>query len=166
MCGLVVSLVLWRIDCCNSLLAGLPQSMAGKLQRVQNCAARLVIRALPHVHISSIFRHLHWLPVRARISYKTACLCFNAITSSTLLISLTFYICTLLLDLFAPVTFYICTLLLDLFAPVPTPAYSKSHSISARQKVIVLTLTLVFLSGIYCHCTLEMLQLFTPSSLL
>ncbi|WP_419638839.1 hypothetical protein, partial [Thiolapillus sp.] len=80
---LVVSLVLSRIDYCNSLLAGLPQSLVGKLQRVQNCAARLVVRAPPHVHITPILRHLHWLPVRARISYKTACLCFNAITSST-----------------------------------------------------------------------------------
>ena len=73
------------------------------------------------------------------ISYKTACLCFNAITSS-LLISL---------------TFYVCTLLLILFAPVPTPASSKFHSISARQKVIVFSLTLVPLSGTHCHCTLE-----------
>ena len=63
-------------------------------------------------------------------------------------------------------TFDICTLLLDLFAPVPTPTSSKFHSISARQKVIVLSLTLVFLSGTHCHCTLEMLQLSTPSSLL
>ena len=66
-----------------SLSAGLPQSLVGKLRRVQNCAARLVVHALPHVHITPILRHLHWLPVRARISYKTACLCFNAITSST-----------------------------------------------------------------------------------
>ena len=28
-------------------------------------------------------RHLHWLPVKARISYKTACPCFSAITSTT-----------------------------------------------------------------------------------
>ena len=82
MCGLVVSLVLWRIDCCNSLLAGLPQSLVGKLQRVQSSAARLVVRVLPHVHITPVLRHLHWLPVRARISYKTACLCFNAIIFS------------------------------------------------------------------------------------
>uniref|UniRef100_UPI0025F06A25 hypothetical protein n=1 Tax=Thiolapillus sp. TaxID=2017437 RepID=UPI0025F06A25 len=51
---LVVSLVLSRIDYCNSLLAGLPQSLVGKLQRVQNCAARLVVRAPPHVHITPI----------------------------------------------------------------------------------------------------------------
>ena len=80
---LVVSLVLSSIDYCNSLLAGLPQSLVSKLQRVRNSAARLVVRALPHVHITPIPRHLHWLPVRARISYKTVCLCFNAITSFT-----------------------------------------------------------------------------------
>ena len=58
-------------------------SLVGKLQRVQNCAARFVVRAPPHVHITPVLRHLHWLPVRARISYKIACLCFNTITSST-----------------------------------------------------------------------------------
>ena len=148
---LVVSLVLSRIDYCNSLLAGLPQPLVGKLQRVQKSAAHLVVRALPRVHITPILRHLHWLLVRARISYKTACLCFNAITSST-----PSYLSDLL----------ICTPLLDFVVPVPTPASSKCHSISARQNVIVLSLTLVFLSGTHCHCTLETLQLSTPSSLL
>ena len=51
--------------------------------RVQNCAARLVVRAPPHVHITPILRRPHWFPDRARISYKIACLCFNAIISST-----------------------------------------------------------------------------------
>ena len=50
--------------------------------RVQNCAARLVVSAPPHVHFTPILRHLHWLPVRARIFYETACLCFHAITST------------------------------------------------------------------------------------
>ena len=80
---LVVSLVLSRIDYCNSLLAGFPQSLVGKLQRVKSSVARLVVRVLPQVYITPILRHLHWLPVRARISHKTACLCFKAITSST-----------------------------------------------------------------------------------
>ena len=69
---LVVSLLLARIDYCSSLLAGLPQCWVGKLQKAHNSAACLVVRALPHVHITPILRHLHWLPVRARISYKTA----------------------------------------------------------------------------------------------
>ena len=51
------------------------------------------------------------------------------------------------LPLLISLTLYICTLLLDLFAPVSTPASSKFHSISAEQKVIVLSLTLVLLSG-------------------
>ena len=79
----VVSLVLSRIACCYSLLAGLSQSLVGKLQRVQNSAARLAVHAPPQGHITPVLRHLHWFPVRARISYRTACLCFNAITSST-----------------------------------------------------------------------------------
>ena len=121
------------------------QSLVCKLQRVQK-----PIRALPHVHITQKLRHLHWLPVRARISCKTVCL---------------FQRHHLLLPCLS-LTFYICTILLDLFAPVPTPTSSKLHFMSARQKVIVLSLTLVLLSGTHCHCTLEMLQLSTPSSLL
>ena len=140
---LVVSLELSRFDYRNSLLAGFPQSLVGKLRRVQNCAARLVVRAPPHVHITPVLRRLHLLPVRIRISYKTACLCFNAINSSSL---------AYLSDLRH----------LDLFAPVPTPASLKSHAINARQKVIVLSLTLVLPSG----TQLEMVQLSTPSSLL
>ena len=41
----LASLVLLRTDYFNSLSAGLPQSLVGKLQRVQNCAAHLVVRA-------------------------------------------------------------------------------------------------------------------------
>ena len=59
--------------------------------------------------------------------------------------------------LLTSLTFYICTPLLHLFTPVLTPASLKFHSISARQKVFVLSLILVPLSGTHCHCTLEML---------
>ena len=80
---LVVSLVLSQIDYCNSLLAGLPLSLISKLQRVQNCAAHLVVRASPNAHTTPVLAQLHWLPVQARISYKIACLCFSSINFST-----------------------------------------------------------------------------------
>ena len=50
--------------------------------RVQNCAARHVVRAPQHVHVTPVLRHRHWLPVTTRFSYKTAYLCFNAFISS------------------------------------------------------------------------------------
>ena len=80
---LVVSLVLSQIDYCNSLLAGFPLSSVSKLQMVQNCAARLVVRASPNVHTTPTLTQLHWLPVQSGISYKIACLCFSSINSST-----------------------------------------------------------------------------------
>jgi exonuclease III len=82
-CKLVVSLVLSRLDYCNALLAGLPQSLIQKLQRVQNCAARLVLRVPRREHVTPLLRMLHWLPVEARIIYKISCLCFHAINTST-----------------------------------------------------------------------------------
>ena len=79
-----VSFVLTRLDYCSSLLAGLPDNKLNKLQRIQNHAARIVLRKPRHVSATSLLRTLHWLPVKARIQYQIACLCFQCLSHNTM----------------------------------------------------------------------------------
>jgi hypothetical protein len=74
--------VLSHLDYCNSLLAGLPDNAISRLQRVQNCAARLVKRTSRRSHITPVLKDLHWLPVRFRIMYKINLLTFNALQNN------------------------------------------------------------------------------------
>ena len=54
-----------------------------KLQRVQNSAARLVIKFSKCDHVQPLLRSLHWLPVHSRIKYKISTLCFSTFTNSS-----------------------------------------------------------------------------------
>ena len=74
---LVSSLILSRIDYCNSLYYGLPFSTLYPLNKAFNSAARLVARAPLFSHISPFLLHLHWLPLKFRIIFKICTLMFK-----------------------------------------------------------------------------------------
>ena len=76
---LVTSLVLSRLDYCNSALVGLPKSSTRRLQSVVNAAARLVTRVNKYDHISPILHQLHWLRVNSRIEFKVALMTFKCL---------------------------------------------------------------------------------------
>ena len=67
---LVTSCVFSRLDYCNSLLMGTPNSVIQPMQKVQNNAARLILRAPRHQNCTPLLQRFHWLPVSERIKYK------------------------------------------------------------------------------------------------
>ena len=79
--SLVNAYVVSRLDYCNSLLAGLPDYLLKKLQRVQNCAARLVKKLPWRSRITRYLKELHWLPVAERIKFKILLLTYKALNN-------------------------------------------------------------------------------------
>ena len=79
---LVTSYILSRLDYCNCLLMGTPNSVIQPLQKIQNFATRLVLLAPRHHHSTPLLEKLHWLPISERIKYKVTCMCFSAINGS------------------------------------------------------------------------------------
>ena len=74
---LVSAFVLSRIDYCNSLLFGSTHDVTSHLQRIQNYAARVILRLPKSSSITIHLESLHWLPVKVRSTYKIACLCYH-----------------------------------------------------------------------------------------
>ena len=74
--------ILSRIDCCNSLLFGSTHDVSSHLQRIQNYAARVILRLPKSSSITIHLKLLHWLPVKVRSTYKIACLCYHCHSST------------------------------------------------------------------------------------
>ena len=79
---LVSAFVLSRIDYCNSLLFGSTHDAICHLQRIQNHAARVFLRLPKSSCITIHLKSFHWLPVKVRITYKVACLCYHCHSST------------------------------------------------------------------------------------
>ena len=79
---LVSAFVLSRIDYCISLLFDSTHDVTSNLQRIQNYAARVILRLPMSSSITTHLGSLHWLPVKVRSTYKIACLCYLCHSSS------------------------------------------------------------------------------------
>ena len=66
----------------NRLLYGIPQVNLQRLQRIQNCAARLITRTRKYEHITPVLRRLHWLPVRQQTLFKVLVLTYCAVNAT------------------------------------------------------------------------------------
>ena len=67
---IAVALVSSKLDYCNSLFHNMPEKDIARLQRVQNCLARVVTKA-PRFSCSVLMlKQLHWLPVKFGINFR------------------------------------------------------------------------------------------------
>ena len=66
---LVSAFALSRIDYCNSLLFRSTHDVTSNLQRIQNYAARVILRLPKSSRITIHLKSLHWLPVKVRSTY-------------------------------------------------------------------------------------------------
>ena len=79
---LVSAFVLSRIYHCNSLLFRSTHDVTSHLQRIQNYAARVILRLPKLSSITIHLKSLHWLPVKVISTYKIACLCYQCHSST------------------------------------------------------------------------------------
>ena len=80
---LVLTLVISKLEYCNSLFYKLNLKNIHKLQLIQNHAARLVKKASKRSSAKLLLKDLHWLPVKDRKIYKIAVLVFIIINNNS-----------------------------------------------------------------------------------
>ena len=76
---IAVALVSSKLDYCNSLFYNIPVRDIARLQRVQNCLARVVTKAPRFSRSTPILKQLHWLPVKSRIHFKICTITFRTL---------------------------------------------------------------------------------------
>jgi len=81
-CTIATSIVHSKLDYCNPLYYNLPKSQITRLQLIQNCLARAVVKASKSCHITPALRSLHWLKITERIENKLLSLTYKVLTTT------------------------------------------------------------------------------------
>ena len=76
---LVHAVISSRLDYCNSLFYNMSKSNLYKLQKVQNAAARLIVRKNKRHSVTNIMKELHWLKIESRIIFKILLLVYKCV---------------------------------------------------------------------------------------
>ena len=71
------SIVLSRLDYCNSVLYGTYKKNLKKLQNIQNSMVRIIYSLPARSTTQPLLKALHWLPIEKRIIYKIGLLTFK-----------------------------------------------------------------------------------------
>ena len=66
-----------RLNYCNATFAGVAVEQIACIRKIQNNAARLILKQSKRDHVTPLLKELHWLPVKYRIQYKLATLAFR-----------------------------------------------------------------------------------------
>ena len=77
--AIVHTMITSKLDYCNAILYGLPESTLKHFTRVQNLSARFISQHGKHEHITPVLKQFHWLPIRQRIHYKVLILIFKSL---------------------------------------------------------------------------------------
>ena len=79
----VNSLIVSKLDMCNSLLYGVAESEISRLQKLQNSCARLIFGKKKNESVSALLYDLHWLPIKQRICFKILLFVFKYFKNKT-----------------------------------------------------------------------------------
>ena len=77
--AMVHTMITSKLDYCNAVPYGLPESTLKHFTRVQNLSARFISQHGKYGHITPVLKQFHWLPMRQRINYKVLILTFKSL---------------------------------------------------------------------------------------
>ena len=76
---IVNSIIVCKLDYCNSLYYGVNKYLLNQLQLIQNAAAKAIVGLYKFDHLGDTLKELHWLPIIYRIDFKILLIVFKCL---------------------------------------------------------------------------------------